>query len=257
MIRDKKHFIIGLALFISFFAVLFWIFTPTFGNGMNGLQYADDMFNRLSKGSSYFIPKVIKKNEKFMGKSFETKFKVETPEIAESAAMLFEHAGAKVAVNGTELEIKGDLGKVLASALEDADAMYHNNGQQVAAKYGYDDTNVILAKWGGEKATDSHAKGEKILVNSWWQALSKMEKKLAKANHVAESKMVGEVSKRAIEPGYNFYDIQAVKVSENALIMGGLLVFYVFYTLWFGFAVFFMFEGMGLSMEKAHSKAEA
>lgn len=257
MIKDKKHFLMGLMLLVSFLAVLFWIFTPTFGDDMNGLQYADNMFNRLSKGSSYFIPKVADKNQEFMGKSFDVKLKLETPEIAESAAVLFESAGAKCKVDGVELGIKGDLGKVLASALEDADSMYNNDGQKVAAKYGYDDGNVILAKFGGEKASDSHAKGEKILINSWWQALSKMEKKLAKQKMIAEAKMVGDVNKKAIEPGYNFYEIEAVKVSENALVMTGLLVFYIFYTLWFGFSIFFMFEGIGLTMKKSEAKAEA
>jgi hypothetical protein len=33
-------------------------------------------------------------------------------------------------------------------------------------------------------------------------------------------------------------------------------VFYVVYTLWWGFAIFFIFEGIGLSMTKAKVKKE-
>lgn len=256
MIKDKKHFGLGLILMISFFAVLFWIFTPTFGSGMNGLQYADDMFNKLSKGSSYFIPKVAEANEKFNGKNFEVTIELEKPEAVESAAMLFEHAGAEVVVNGTEMSIKGNLGEVLASTVEDADAMYKNNGMQVANKYGFNSGEAILVKFGGEKAADTNAKGEKVLVGSWWQALNKMDKKLQVNGKAAEAKMVSDVLKKAVEPGYNYYGIEAKSVSEKATIMTGLLVFYVIYTMWFGYAVFFIFEGIGLSMKKG-AKAEA
>jgi len=42
---------------VTFAGVLALIFSPIFGDGRNGLVYADDMFNKLSKGSSYFIPR--------------------------------------------------------------------------------------------------------------------------------------------------------------------------------------------------------
>ena len=37
---------------------------------MNGLDFADDLFNKLSKGSSYFIPKLKEANKEFQGKAF-------------------------------------------------------------------------------------------------------------------------------------------------------------------------------------------
>ncbi len=44
--------------------------------------------------------------------------------------------------------------------------------------------------------------------------------------------------------------------SEKAGIMTGLLVFYVVYTMWWGFAIFYMFDGIGLTMKKAKVKKE-
>jgi hypothetical protein len=35
-----------------------------------------------------------------------------------------------------------------------------------------------------------------------------------------------------------------------------LLVFYIAYTMWWGFSIFFFFEGIGLSMKKAKVKKE-
>ncbi len=66
-------------MFISFSVVLFLIFSPLFtvgGKKVNGLVWADEMFNTLSKGSSYFIPKVTKSNEKFIGQTFSVTLKM-------------------------------------------------------------------------------------------------------------------------------------------------------------------------------------
>jgi hypothetical protein len=55
--------------------------------------------------------------------------------------------------------------------------------------------------------------------------------------------------------GYNFYRIETRKVSTVAGMLVFSLVFYVAYTLWWGYAVLFLFEGAGLQM-KAGAKKE-
>ena len=64
------------------------------------------------------------------------------------------------------------------------------------------------------------------------------------------------VMKKAVEPAFNFYKIEAQKVIDKAGVMTGLLVFYVAYTMWWGFAIFYMFDGIGLTMKKAKVKRE-
>ena len=64
------------------------------------------------------------------------------------------------------------------------------------------------------------------------------------------------VTKKAVETAHNFYGIEAQKVTEKAGLMTGLLVFYVVYTMWWGFAIFYLFEGLGLTMKKAKVKKE-
>ena len=64
------------------------------------------------------------------------------------------------------------------------------------------------------------------------------------------------MTKKAIEASYNFYKVEAVQVKEKAGLMTFLLVFYVAYTMWWGFAIFFIFEGIGLTMSKAKVKKE-
>jgi len=236
----KKHLGFGIALALSFWVVLFLIFSPIFpktvdGQPQNGLQWADEMFNTLAKGSSYFIPKVVKSNEKFIGKNFMLSINLDKPETVENTAKLFTTAGAKVEVMGTELKIEGDLGKTMTAVLNDADAMYHNDGAKVTALYGYN---------------------EKDVLKNWHAALTKMDKAFKKEKMVEEAKLVSDVMKKAVEAAYNFYRVDAVQVKDKAGLMTGLLVFYVFYTLWWGFAIFFIFEGIGLTMSKAKVKKE-
>jgi hypothetical protein len=251
---QKRHMAYGIALGISFIVVLVLIFSPIFpktteGEPQNGLQWADEMFNSLAKGSSYFIPKVAKSNEEFMGKMFTVSIKLGKPEDkpgdgekrAERASKLFTvNEGAKAEVNGAELKIEGDLGKVLAAALRDSETMYRNEGEKIKALYG----------------TVMKTDDEKQMFRQWWNVLDKINKQFMIEKKAAESKIVSTVMKKAVEAAYNFYKVDAVKVKEKAGLMVFLLVFYVAYTMWWGFAIFFIFEGIGLSMKKAKVKKE-
>ncbi len=235
IIRHKKSFVLGIILTFSFFILLFLIFLPIFGEGKNGLEFADEMFNKLAKGSSYFIPEVIKSNEKFIGKTFTTSIRLDTPEDAEKTAKLFTIAGAMVEVKGAELKIAGDLGKTLNGALQDADVMYHNKGAEISGLYGYD---------------------EKAVMKNWWQALSQMEKTFEKEKMIAEAKIVSDVKKKAIETAYNYYNIDAVKIKDKIGLTTFMLTFYVGYTIWWGFAVLYLLDGLGLSAKKAKVRKE-
>jgi hypothetical protein len=251
---QKRHMAYGILLAISFIVVLVLIFSPIFpktteGEPQNGLQWADEMFNSLAKGSSYFIPRVAKSNEEFMGKMFTVSIKLGKPEDkpgdgekrAERASKLFTvNEGARVEVNGAELKIEGDLGKVLAAALRDSETMYRNEGEKIKALYG----------------TVMKTEDEKQMFRQWWNVLDKMNKQFMIEKKATEVKIVSAVMKKAVEAAYNFYKVDAVKVKEKAGLMVFLLVFYVVYTMWWGFAIFFIFEGIGLSMKKAKVKKE-
>jgi hypothetical protein len=244
VIKKPKVFNIGALFALTFLGVLFLIFSPVF-QGKNGLEFADSSFNKLAKGSSYFIPKVSKSNEQFMGKQFSVTIKADKAEDkpgegekrAESIAKVLTTAGAKADVTGTVVKIEGDLGRVLASALEDSDAMFQNQGEKIRTRYATDD--------------------EKKMFRQWHNALTRVNKEFDKAKKIDESKMVNAVVKKAVEPAYNFYQIETNKVSDHAGMLSGLLIFYVFYTMWWGYAIFYMFEGFGLTMKKAKVKKEA
>jgi len=235
IIKNKSTFYTGAFLAVTFAGVLALIFSPIFGEGRNGLVYADDMFNRLSKGSSYFIPKVSKSNEKFANTTLAVNVKFEKPEQIDGTIKLLAAAGIEAKNVSSELQINGNLGMLMMKILQDSDDMYKNNGAAVAARYGSD---------------------EKKVMESWHIMLKGVDKALKKQGKIEDAKIVSDVMKKAVEPAYNYYKVEAQNVVDKAGIMTGLLVFYVAYTMWWGFAIFYMFDGIGLTMTKAKVKKE-
>jgi hypothetical protein len=57
MIANKSKFYTGFILMILFTAVFICIFMPLFG-GKNGLEFLDNLYNSISKGSAYYIDTV-------------------------------------------------------------------------------------------------------------------------------------------------------------------------------------------------------
>lgn len=234
LIRDKRHFSVGIMMALSFFGLFILIMSPVF-NGMNGLEYADDIFNKLSKGSANFSPKVAKNNEKFMGKQFTAAIKFDKPDDARRISNVLTTAGAKVEQKEGILKIEGDLGKFLSVVIKDADLMYKNDGEKIKNTYGYEEKNVM---------------------KDWWVTLGKIDKSLQASNDFAGAKMVSEVNKKLVETSYNYYKVEPQKVTDRAGTMSGLLVFYVIYTMWWGYALYHLFEGVGLTAKKAKVKKE-
>ncbi|MBW1727737.1 MAG: hypothetical protein JRJ62_09180 [Deltaproteobacteria bacterium] len=227
MIEHKKEFYGGFGLLIGFAVTLGIIFSPIF-KGQNGLQYLDNLYNSMSKGSAYYIQTVKTETEPFSGKSVQVVIEMADEARAQQTAALFMKGGALVNVSGTGLKVEGDLSKILANCLADADSMYINDGRTISSKYGYNERQVLF---------------------NWWKALKSMDKDLKKQKEFEAAKVVSQVVKKAVECSYNYYQIEPQKISDRPGIVIFSLVFYVVYTLWYGFAVMFMFEGWGLRLE--------
>ena len=227
MIEKKSEFFGGVGLMAGFILVLIIIFMPVF-NGQNGLNYLDALYNSISKGSAYYIPKVQDEASAFKGVTVGVTLDMASAEQAEQAAALFMQSGAMVNVSGQALKIDGGLGNILANCLTDAEKMYHNEGQAVAGKYGYDAKRVLF---------------------NWWMSFKLMERELKAQKLFKEAKIVDLVLKKAVETSYNYYQIVPQKIKDKFGIVTFSLLFYVIYTLWYGFAILFMFEGWGLKLE--------
>ncbi|MBA4357199.1 MAG: hypothetical protein Q7U56_04880 [Humidesulfovibrio sp.] len=240
LITNKPLFNKGLLLMASFLCVFVSLFLPIWGGVGNGLDAADNMFNRLSKGSSYFIPGVQKQALALEGKTVTVTAKVKDAKLAPRAVENLVKAGATAELKDGAITYSGDLGKILTAALADADDLFNDRGKAVVDRYAVTDKD-----------------GEKLVVKAWWTVLDPSVKELQKQKMIEEAKVVGQVNKRGLEPGYNFYGIKSEKVLDNVLPLVGLLVFYVVYTMWYGYAIFDMFGGIGLGMSKPKIKKEA
>ena len=238
LIVNKQSFMKGFLLMASFAVVFFAILMPIFPgeNGkLTGLDYADNLFNRLSKGSSWFMPEITPRVKAMEGKSIEVTTPLKNAASADAVVKLFTAAGAAASAEGGLVRVKADFGKLLGAVLVDCEAIYNDKPEPVSAKYGMD--------------------GYKALV-FWWAGLQPMIKELQKMKHIPEAQLVDLVIRKGIEPAYNFRGIKAGSVKQEFVIMLALLSFYVVYTLWYGFAIFELFEGIGLTMKKG-KKQEA
>jgi len=227
MIAHKKEFTLGLVLLIAFFVVLFIFFSPVF-KGHNGLDYLDSLYNSISKGSAFYIPKLKEEAKPFNGGNAEVSFAMASAAQAQQTSQLFMKAGALVNVTDATLKVAGDLGKILDGCLADADAMYKNDGKAVADRYGYNERQALY---------------------NWWQAFKGIEKDLNNQKKFKEAKTVANISKKGIEASYNYYKVEPQSIMDRLWVVIFSLVFYVIYTLWYGFAIMFMFEGWGMQLE--------
>lgn len=226
MIARKKEFFGGLGLIIVFVIVLILFFLPLY-QGMNGLDYLDNLYNSISKGSAYYIPKVKEECEPLIGHGVNVTLRMADDKTAEQTALLFRAARAEALLSGSELKVSGDLGQILENSLADADAMYHNDGEKVRSKYGYEERRVIY---------------------NWWLAFHEMDRDLKKQKEFKAAAMLSLVVKKAIESSYNYYQIEPQRIGDKFGTVIFSLAFYVIYTLWYGFAILFMFEGWGLQL---------
>lgn len=226
MITNRKAFYSGTGLILGFLAVLVIMFMPIF-DGKNALDYLDSLYNSIAKGSAYYIPKVRETTGQFKGTTIKVNLSMTDDARARQIAGLFQKSGANVELSGKQLNISGDLGGIIENVLADADLLYYNNNQAIEDKYGYP--------------------GRQVLFN-WWNSLQGMVKDLERQKAFKAAKAVDMVIKKAVETAYNFYGIESQNISDRIGIVLFSLFFYVVYTLWYGFAILYMFEGWGLKL---------
>lgn len=236
MIVYKRQFIIGVVMLICFFVVLGVFLSPVI-NGKTILQFSDNLFDSLSKGSTYKIPGVMKTAGKFTGQEFNVKVKVKSLDQAAGMSNLLTAAGAEVKADKQTVAVSGDLGLLAEKALRDADVTFRQ-GSRAAS--------VTLPDMKAREAT-----------YYWWTLFNSLQKQYLQQNDATRGQFAGTVMTSALEPAYNFGDIPAARVSERGGTLAFMLIFYMVYTVWYGFAIMYLFEGLGITTRAAAEKKEA
>lgn len=227
MIARKDKFLTGMILMILFTGVFVAIFMPLF-NGQNGLKYLDNLYNSISKGSAYYIDSVRDEIAGLEGSELTLNLTMHSEVQAQQTVSLFMKAGAQVGHDGAQLTVTGNMVRILGHCLDDAQLMYDNDGGAITGKYGY---------------------AEKAVLYNWWSALKAMDFDLKRQKKFKLAKMAELVNKKAVETAYNYYGIEGQKISDRIGVVIFSLIFYVGYTLWYGFGIMYLFEGWGMRLE--------
>lgn len=222
----KSKLAIGITLLVSFFVVLVIFFMPII-DGQNGLNYLDNLYNSISKGSAYYIPKVQHMVEDHGSKVVTLNLKMADDATADVIEPVFAGAGITTAVEDNNIMVNGDLAEIFSICLADADDAYHNRDDVLEAKYGV---------------------GVRKVMYGWWAALTAIEKDLKRQKLFASADLAHSVQAKTVECAYNYYGIEPQKIAEKWLIVLFSLVFYVIYTVWYGYAIMFIFEGLGFDL---------
>jgi hypothetical protein len=231
LIKNKKSFARGLLMSAVFVAILVVMFMPIF-NGGNAFRAADKLFNTISKGSTYYIPMLRENAEPHRNAEFDGAITVKKA-LAEDVRKVLTTAGAEVGGEDGQLQVAVTMGTLYDAALRDSNDMFENQGKTVSERYGLPEKRVLFA---------------------WRNALKALGKALDAEERFKETAYIGELISRGIEVGYNYYTVTAQKAADRWLILTSALIFYVIYTLWWGFAVYFLFEGIGLQLTAGHKK---
>ena len=255
LIVNKGPFAKGAFLMVTFLIVFACIMSPLFkdhnGNVQTGLEFSDDFFNKLAKNSSDYFDTVKASAEKQKGVMIAVSATISKPDPrdepdpakaqekankdAQAVAKALQAAGAQVEVKDNTLMVKGDLGAMSEFALAKA--------------------RSVFAVTGTEAVDKPENQANRKLCKDLWKGFGAMIKGLQKDRKIVESKSLDTVMRKALEPAYNFYGLPGEPVGQNIMMLTGLLVFYVVYTMWYGYGIFFMFEGIGMSMKKSRKKA--
>ncbi|MFO7645699.1 MAG: hypothetical protein R6W95_15045 [Desulfosarcina sp.] len=226
MHRQKRALYKGIGLLLSFSVVLVLLFLPII-DGRNPMEYMDNLFNSISKGSAYYIPKVKETVQGYQGNPLALTLTMADEKQAGRLSGLLGGREVAVAVSGNQVAISGSLNTLLLQALEDADIMYVNDAERIVAKYGYNERQALF---------------------DWWSTLKALEYELNRQKRFDAAKLVALVQAKAVETSYNYYGIKAENIGDKIGIVLIALAFYVIYTLWYGFGIMYLFEGWGMNL---------
>ena len=234
-LASPRKFALGAGLLAAFAVLLVLMVSPVF-DGKNLLAVADDLFNSRAKSSVDNIAKAESQADTWAGTVVD--LGVAAREYADQDKMLVvlaDHADAVVTPDG-RVRVTGDLGGLAQAAVSDAEAMFVNEPDRLEVAYA------------GVSAPET--------LYYWWIVFDGLARRYVQENRADEAAFTRFVSAKVLEPAYNFRGIQVRSSSDSAVKLTGLLVFYLAYTVLFGLAIMYLFEGLGIGATHGGKKLE-
>ena len=236
LLAHPRSFGLGCAGLLAFAAV-FAAGTVPFGEHKNAMAWADNFFNQLAKHSAFYIVEGQKKAAMFAGQ--EVNYGMAPREFADKdkLAKLFDvHGFAIESLPDKRIRVKGDLGALAQAALQEADLFYRNDTAPIEAEYGF-------------KATEA--------IYCWWLVFDGLTRRYTQDGMGAEADFTKFMTAMVLEPAYNFRGVEAKSIGDSVMPVVFLLLAYVVFTVWYGFSILLIFEGLGITMHGGGKKAEA
>ncbi len=231
LIRNKKKFALGTGMTIAFFAVLILMFMPIFG-GTNAFHAADGLFNSISKASTNYF-QGVRDNLAAMEEP-GAPAPMELPqEIGDNLVTMLEETGMTASYEDGKLAVEGEMKPLLERIVDDGYAMYQNEGEKLENAYGLE---------------------PKVATYAWYNFLKAASKEYGQSRQFEVAKTIDDLNSKTVEVGYNYFGVEPTPISEQIFIVIFALVFYVVYTMWWGYSIFNLFEGFGLLMTKTAKK---
>lgn len=227
LIKKTKYFLLGIGLASTFFTVFAFMFTPFFGDNLNAFKASDQMFNSISKGSINYTPKLIEQAQEFNNTIISVIILRSDKHLIPQAQTLFQSNSIFSSIVDEGLLVEDSLGKILHAVLTDSLAMFNNNGLSLSNKYSMDAKEAMYV---------------------WWCSLKNIDMSLKNQKMFKQAAFIEDVVTKSVEVAYNYYGITPESALENVAKLTFALVFYVVYTMWWGYAIMFLFEGFGLAM---------
>ena len=235
IVRNKRKFWIGLNGLILF-SVILGLWLRPWGTHRSGLEWADHLFNRLAKNSTYFIPEAVELARKFEGAGVDFGVHSRWPGTDERMVQVIRASGSSAVLLGDgRVRINGDLGRLGHAASADAEWLFKGQDRNLRAKYGMDGREAIYY---------------------WWLAFDGLTRRFIQENRSAEADFTRWMTGRVLEPAYNFAGIETGSFGENVWTVAFLLGSYLIYTLLYGFSILFLFEGLGIEATKSKERKE-
>jgi len=222
----------GTLMVVSFLAVLAIIFTPVFpgvtDQKVNGLVFLDTFFNQLSKGSAYYIDDLLKEAESYANNHYAGVLHFTSPLQAQRIQGMLSINEIQADLENATVALETEFSTLMSTILQDADLMYANKGDELVEKYGTDGRSALY---------------------SWYTMLQILERDLNTNKQFADAKFVKKTVTKGVEPAYNYYGTPVKPVKEAMVLLVLALVFYIIYTIWYGFGLLYLFEGMGIKLD--------
>ncbi len=232
---DRRRLSLGMTGLVTFLGVLGLWLSPVI-DGKTGLEWADLLFNQLTKSSIHFTSEGVRGAAKFEGVTVDLGVNPRWPGGDAQVARIVTANGMSAKVIGdSRVRIVGDLGLLAKAAAADAELLFTGNEQALRDRYGM---------------------GGREVIYYWWTAFEGLGRRYTQEDRPAEAGFVTSFASRVLEPSYNFAGIDQRDISQNVGIVTLLLSFYVLYTLWLGFSIMLVFEGFGIGTTKPGQKRE-